>query len=249
MSGKRMAQLGSAIIATMLLCTLGSNLTAAPATPTAEYASIKKEYDDAQKAASKAYQAAKTEEDKKKANAQFPNRAKFAERFLALAEKHSDSRAALDALLWVATECYYLPEGEKALDTLARDHAQSDKLENVCDRLIYTQSEASQRFLRAVIEKNPKGEIQGKAHFALGKQAVATSEADRLLNLVIEKYGNVKYGSRTLGEAAKGELYEVHHLAIGKVAPEIEGADVDGKKFKLSDYRGRVVVLDFWGDW
>ena len=23
----------------------------------------------------------------------------------------------------------------------------------------------------------------------------------------------------------------------------------DGVKFKLSDYRGKVVVLDFWGDW
>jgi hypothetical protein len=39
------------------------------------------------------------------------------------------------------------------------------------------------------------------------------------------------------------------HLAIGKVAPEIEGEDMDGVKFKLSDYRGRVVVIDFWGDW
>ena len=38
-------------------------------------------------------------------------------------------------------------------------------------------------------------------------------------------------------------------LAIGKVAPEIEGKDVEGNKFKLSDYRGKVVVLDFWGDW
>ena len=38
-------------------------------------------------------------------------------------------------------------------------------------------------------------------------------------------------------------------LAIGQVAPEITGVDVDGKKFQLSDYRGKVVVLDFWGDW
>ena len=29
----------------------------------------------------------------------------------------------------------------------------------------------------------------------------------------------------------------------------IEGEDPDGRKFELSDYRGRVVVLDFWGDW
>lgn len=32
-------------------------------------------------------------------------------------------------------------------------------------------------------------------------------------------------------------------------APEITGVDVDGKEFKLSDYRGKVVVLDFWGFW
>ena len=38
-------------------------------------------------------------------------------------------------------------------------------------------------------------------------------------------------------------------LSVGKVAPEIEAEDIDGVKFKLSDYRGKVVVLDFWGDW
>ncbi len=32
----------------------------------------------------------------------------------------------------------------------------------------------------------------------------------------------------------------------GKVAPEITGVDADGVAFKLSDYRGKVVLLDFW---
>jgi cytochrome oxidase Cu insertion factor (SCO1/SenC/PrrC family) len=36
---------------------------------------------------------------------------------------------------------------------------------------------------------------------------------------------------------------------IGRPSPEIEGRDVDGKPFKLSDYRGKVVALDFWGFW
>ena len=36
---------------------------------------------------------------------------------------------------------------------------------------------------------------------------------------------------------------------IGEVAPEIEGEDLDGEVFRLSDYRGKVVVLDFWGNW
>ena len=46
-----------------------------------------------------------------------------------------------------------------------------------------------------------------------------------------------------------GELFEMRNLNIGQVAPEIEGEDIDGVVFKLSDYRGKVVVLDFWGHW
>jgi len=36
---------------------------------------------------------------------------------------------------------------------------------------------------------------------------------------------------------------------VGNRAPEISGKDADGKTFKLSEYRGKVVVLDFWGFW
>jgi len=36
---------------------------------------------------------------------------------------------------------------------------------------------------------------------------------------------------------------------VGQIAPEISGQDIAGVAFKLSDYRGKVVVLDFWGDW
>jgi peroxiredoxin len=33
---------------------------------------------------------------------------------------------------------------------------------------------------------------------------------------------------------------------VGNAAPEITGMDADGTAFKLSDYRGKVVLLDFW---
>ncbi|MCX6907466.1 MAG: redoxin domain-containing protein [Verrucomicrobia bacterium] len=36
---------------------------------------------------------------------------------------------------------------------------------------------------------------------------------------------------------------------IGQVAPEIQGNDLDNKPMKLSEFRGKVVVLDFWGFW
>ena len=38
-------------------------------------------------------------------------------------------------------------------------------------------------------------------------------------------------------------------IVIGEPAPEIEGEDVDGVRFKLSEYKGKVVLLDFWGHW
>jgi hypothetical protein len=38
-------------------------------------------------------------------------------------------------------------------------------------------------------------------------------------------------------------------LAVGNRAPDFEAQDLEGTRFKLSDYRGKVVVLDFWGFW
>ena len=48
---------------------------------------------------------------------------------------------------------------------------------------------------------------------------------------------------------AKPESSAPVGFEIGNQAPEITGEDIDGVAFKLSDYRGKVVVLDFWGDW
>jgi cytochrome oxidase Cu insertion factor (SCO1/SenC/PrrC family) len=33
---------------------------------------------------------------------------------------------------------------------------------------------------------------------------------------------------------------------VGKPAPPLEGVDADGKPVRLSDYRGKVVLVDFW---
>lgn len=38
-------------------------------------------------------------------------------------------------------------------------------------------------------------------------------------------------------------------LEIGTEAPEIAASDTLGTKIKLSDYRGKYVVLDFWATW
>lgn len=38
-------------------------------------------------------------------------------------------------------------------------------------------------------------------------------------------------------------------LANGKTAPEFEAFDVNNNRLKLSSFRGKTVVLDFWASW
>ncbi len=73
---------------------------------------------------------------------------------------------------------------------------------------------------------------------------------ESLYQTVIDEYSEVEvYGDRKLGQLSESSLFGLRNLSIGCVAPDIVGADIDGKEFKLSDYRGKVVMIDFWGDW
>jgi hypothetical protein len=228
-----------------------------PATPAEQYKSLLREYTDAQREFFKAYAEAKTPDEKQKLfQEKLPRADKFAPRFLELAEKNPKDPAAVDALVWVANNVQQpganTPRA-KALELLVRDHVDSDKTAGVCDSLVFDRDPGAEALLRKLMEKSPSKDVQGRACLALGmslNRHSRTKEAEEVLDRAATTYADVKhprYG--TVGKKAKGELFEVRFLAVGKEAPDVAGEDQDGKAFKLSEYRGKVVLLDFWGNW
>jgi hypothetical protein len=236
-----------------------------PRTPAEQYQAAAKDYQNAMQDFRKAYQAAKSQEERNKLfKEKYPNAQKYADQMSEIADKNPKDEAAVDALAWIITNMRDRPPMNKALKALADDHADSKKLGRVCLSLTYSDSQAARDFLGTVIDKNPQHDVQGQACYALGvllknlseRAMLAKAErekmqkdAENMLDRAVEKYGDVKLGRGTLADRAKGELFEIRNLAIGKTAPDIRGEDLDGKQFKLADYRGKVVVLDFWGHW
>jgi hypothetical protein len=142
-----------------------------------------------------------------------------------------------------------------------------ERLRRACTGLNYTRTYEVEAAMRT-LEKDKRRAVQGIACLTLGqvlkRRADALAEKDakgatqlrdesaQALTRAADKYGEVKivFGDEIfgglVGDKAKRELYELRHLSVGMKAPEIDGEDQEGKKLKLSDYRGKVVLLDFW---
>lgn len=142
-----------------------------------------------------------------------------------------------------------------------------ERLRVACAWLSYSETIKVEAALRT-LEKDKRRSIQGIACLTLGQilrrradalaekgdkaAAKFRAESAEKLSRAADKYSDLKimwseenFGG-LVGDKVKKELYELRHLSIGTKAPEIEGEDQDGKKIKLSDYRGKVILLDFW---
>jgi hypothetical protein len=263
-----------------------------PAAPAQQYQALLKEFDDA----AHTFWQVTTDEERNKSVARVE---KLPWRLLDLAQNNPKDPIALDALIQVVTQEYWLnthtshagwgkdsPQAS-AIALMLRDHLDSDRLGEACNRIHYGFRQECETFLRRVLEKSPHREVQGLACLRLAQflpirlerldllknqaelarryeglygkdylealsrqdRAKVMKEAETFYEQAVEKYGDVKTPyDGTVGETAKTELFEIRHLAVGKEAQDIEGVDQDGEQFKLSDYRGKVVLLYFWSE-
>jgi peroxiredoxin len=97
-----------------------------------------------------------------------------------------------------------------------------------------TNTATFQKVLKSTAERM----VNGAFHKAL-TEAISGQIVQKQNQRVVKK-GNGANKSR----AAKNSLY-----SVGDVAPEIVMNDPNGVERKLSDLRGKVVLLDFWASW
>jgi hypothetical protein len=186
----------------------------------------------------------------------------YAAKFLILAKEGPETEAGFQAMNWIVTRTAISSGGkplEQSLEMLLKHHVQHPDMGNLCARLAYSNAKQTDALLEAVMEQHKSRDVRAFACMGYAgrhKRIAERSTNDHAAGLalqayqrILDNYADVKYGRRDIAEIARGGIYELKFLSPGKMAPEIEGEDLDGVKFKLSDYRGKVVMLDFWGHW
>ncbi len=238
-----------------------------------EFAALDKEFQAARDAFMESYKSAPSAEDRQELYLENYPPIHFWPRFEALAKRAGTSDVAIEAWFKVIELYSGIPEpdstsdqtpADRALTQLLGAHLESTKLARLPSLLAYADQATREWKLETVfdtlLEKNPHAAVQGPAAYQLaGRLARRSKAADQdarraraiaLYERVANDYGELPlHANKTLGAAANGALFELRHLQIGMAAPDFEATDQDGVKFKISDYRGKVVVLDFWGFW
>ena len=223
--------------------------------------------------------AATTEEEKQEARKKFiasrPENPglKFAPLFLAFAEKNPSDPAALDALsaaLKVGGPALVkMGIRTKIIDDLRVHHVADPKLDKVIHQAISVGDEPEVQFVRELLAKNPDRKLQATACKKLAKTMhLAADAAEKMkkseaTQLNIEKLFGKDFADKLMENADQLKTDAEHwdgivaekfsdifpDLSIGKTAPEVVSQDLDGKQVKLSDLKGKVVVLDIWATW
>jgi hypothetical protein len=242
--------------------------TAAP-DPEAQLKTINDEAMRAIGEAKKAVMASKSETETNKIKEKaISTLATLHRRAIELAVRHPRDPVAMKALEWVVNvrgPGPQTPQVASALVILRRDHSRDEGVAPLCENLDQLDSGESEAFLRGLAAENPSRPIQALALYELAlllhhrADSIASDrpqeadrysrEAEQTLARVASTYGREKTGKRTFADRAKTALDEFRRLSVGKPAPIIEGEDADGKRFKLSDYQGKVILLDFWAGW
>jgi peroxiredoxin len=138
------------------------------------------------------------------------------------------------------------------LNGLLAPQLKEPMMADVLPRLVTSQLVDLQPTFVEVIDGHPDPQVRALALLCFGKYSGNNDRGETCeatLDYLKKRYGRLPYRGATFADAADESLYYFQNLAVGCEAPPTVGEDADGAVFRLSDYRGKVVMLRFWGNW
>lgn len=147
----------------------------------------------------------------------------------------------------------FAKESELVRKTVETHHLKSANLIPMCMALVAAKDPRSLAVLEKILAGHPDPKIQGVAALSaaivlrnLGDDPEIMRKRLTFLRKAIIDSSEVDLGGSTVAKMAEDELYVIRFLSKGRVAPDLSGLDSAGRPLKLSDHKGKVVVLLFW---
>jgi len=192
------------------------------------------------------------------------------EKALAIANADPAHDTGLAAALFVVESAAKVGGGgehlDRAVSLLAEHHAASRKMADLLIPAARLPGHAGTGLLKAVGERGADKDLKATATFLRGCKVAQTiedeqderriaamaAEARQLIETAMKNAPAAKLDSEPIGQIGKSVLKDLDNLllvTVGKPAPDIQTTTLDGKAVKLSDYKGKVVLLDVWATW
>lgn len=220
------------------------------------------EYENAVRANTLKIINAPTEEEKNKYRQTIPSASPCAKKLMEIIKANADKPEVVPAVCWLVTGAASFPEGEEAKKLLATTYAGSSGIAATVRQLEYQGLFGEPAALAVLKQNKNRDEIAaalytlGAIHFknfdASADRASAEASKPKCIDYfqrLNAEYSDVVIQGFKLSDLAGKMLFEMTNLQAGSEAPEIEGKDKNGKALKLSDFRGKHVIVIFWGGW
>lgn len=223
-----------------------------------ENASIKTQIEQicsqSDKRASEFSQKIRAEKDRKKQREMFnkrPTSVDAVNQIIAIAEKSPKAEGVEEGLAWAAQRS--TPAQRKQVTALLfTHHSDGEALGALVKSYMRMRGPQGLTELKEIREKSTNDSVKIMASYAVAEKLLSKAntkkEGIKLLK-ELKNTPNIAELSPKVLKQVETKLFISENLSVGCAAPDIVGTDHEDKEFKLSDYKGKVVLLDFWGIW